>query len=99
MTPLMYRMFVVFQHTVKPGSYAWKYCRPPPRRSTKRRSNALNMDTISDVAAHLEAMVFNSPEDLDIFSLDSVEIAYLLRQLTNSSDSSSESSSDEEFNI
>ena len=33
MTPLMGRMFVVFQHKVKPGSYTWRHHRPPPRRS------------------------------------------------------------------
>ena len=82
---------VVFQHTVKPGSYAWKYHRPPPRRS-----NVIDMDAIFDVFEQLiaedEMNIFDA-EDFENDDLSSMEMALLLMQLDFES---SDSSSDEE---
>lgn len=94
MTTLMDRMFVVFQHTVKPGSYVWKYHKPPPRRHTPRRSNAVDMDSIFDVFEHLEDIDDYNPEDLDIEDLDPFEMAFLLMQLRFPSNSSSDEEAD-----
>ncbi|KAM7266357.1 hypothetical protein ACFE04_004254 [Oxalis oulophora] len=33
-----------YRHTVKPGSYVWKYNRPPPRRARARRSSIVDRD-------------------------------------------------------
>lgn len=95
MTPLMDRMFVVFQHTVKPGSYVWKYRKLPPRRPTPRRSNVVDMDSIFDVFEHLDEMDDYSPEDLDTEDLNSFEMAFISMHLGFPSDSSS----DEEINL
>ncbi|KAK4842229.1 hypothetical protein QYF36_017963 [Acer negundo] len=42
-----------YKHMVKPGSYMWKYHRPPPRRPTARRSNFVDMDSFLDAFEHL----------------------------------------------
>ncbi|KAF3437298.1 hypothetical protein FNV43_RR20051 [Rhamnella rubrinervis] len=84
-----------YKHTVKPGSYVWKYHKPPPRKPTPRRSNVVDMDSIFDVFEHLEEMDDYSPEDLDTEDLNSFEIAFVLTQLGFPSDSSS----DEEINL
>lgn len=89
-------MFVVFQHWVKPGSYTWKYHRPPPRRPRSRRappsrSNIVDMDAFFDMFEGIEDLDF-SAEDLDFEDLTPLEMAFLLMQL----DCEANSSSDEE---
>ena len=92
-------IFVVFQHTVRPGSYVWKYHRPPPRRPTARRSNVF-VDDFIEMFEHLEEMECYSPEDLDgedidLEELSSFQMGFLFSQL--GFDDTSDSSSDEEF--
>lgn len=50
---------------VKPGSYMWKYHRPPPRRPPARRSNFVDMDSILDVFEHLIR-----DDELDLYDVD-----------------------------
>lgn len=93
-TPLMDRIFVVFQHMVKPDSYVWKYHRPPPRRPTPRRPNVVEMDAVLDMFEHLEEMECYSPEDIDSEDLIPLEMGLLLSLMGFDT---SDSSSDEEF--
>ncbi|XWS35499.1 hypothetical protein CRYUN_Cryun20dG0002600 [Craigia yunnanensis] len=80
-----------YKHMVKPGSYTWKYHRPPPRRSS-----VIDMDAIFNVFGHLiaedEMNIFDA-EDFENDDLSSMEMALLLLQLDFES---SDSSSDEE---
>lgn len=74
-------MFVVFQHLVIPGSYTWKYHRPPPRRpqswrTPPSRSNIVDMDAFFDMFEDLEDLDF-SDEDLDIEDLTLLEMALM----------------------
>ena len=78
-------MFVVFQHLVKPGSYTWKYHRPPPprprsQRTPPSRSNIVDMDAFFDMFEDLEDLDF-SAEDLDFEDLTPLEMAFVLMQL------------------
>ncbi|XWS77426.1 hypothetical protein CRYUN_Cryun01aG0260700 [Craigia yunnanensis] len=79
-----------YKHTVKPGSYAWKYHGSPPHRS-----NVMDMDGIFDVFEHLiaedEMNIFDA-EDFENDDLTSMEMAMLLMQL----DFESRDSSDED---
>ncbi|EOX96705.1 Zinc finger family protein isoform 3 [Theobroma cacao] len=80
-----------YKHTVKPGSYVWKYHRPPPRRF-----NFMDMDAIFDVFEQLiaedEMDIFDA-EDFEYDDLTPLEMAFLLMQQDFES---SDSSSDEE---
>ncbi|XP_044492854.1 putative RING-type E3 ubiquitin transferase C3H69 isoform X1 [Mangifera indica] len=79
-----------YKHMVKPGSYMWKYHRPPPRRPPPhrpppRRSNVVDMDSFIDAFEHL--IVEDEPDIFDVdfenevrMSLD-LEMALLLTQL------------------
>lgn len=84
----------MFQHTVKPGSYTWKYHRPPPRRPPPRRSNFVDMDTLNDVFEQLigEDDIFNAEDfcDEDLMPMDMALLLMLLDL------GSGDSSSDEE---
>ena len=86
-------LFVVFQHLVKPGSYSWKYHRPPPRRPrsqrTPNRSNIVDMDAFFDMFEDLEDLDF-SAEDLDFEDLTPLEMAFVLMQLGREANSSSD---------
>ncbi|KAJ0094281.1 hypothetical protein Patl1_17226 [Pistacia atlantica] len=53
------------EHMVKPGSYMWKYHRPPPRRPPPRRSNVVDMDSFIDAFEQLIA-----EDEPDIFDVD-----------------------------
>lgn len=64
-SPLMDTMLCVFQHTVKPGSYTWKYRRPPPRRPRPRRTGVVDDMNIFDVFEHLF-----EEDELDIFDAE-----------------------------
>ena len=91
MTPLMGRLFVVFQHKVKPGSYTWRHHRPPPRRPPPRRSGFV--DDLFDMFNSIEELT-DSEIALDpMEELTSLEMALLLRDLILDT---SDSSSDEE---
>ncbi|KAK6240227.1 hypothetical protein QUC31_005696, partial [Theobroma cacao] len=82
---------ILSSHTVKPGSYVWKYHRPPPRRF-----NFMDMDAIFDVFEQLiaedEMDIFDA-EDFEYDDLTPLEMAFLLMQQDFES---SDSSSDEE---
>jgi E3 ubiquitin-protein ligase makorin len=93
MTPLMGRMFVVFQHMVKPGSYTWRHLRPPPRRPPPRRSGFVAMEDLFDMFDPIEELTsFETALD-PMEELTSLEMALLLRDLILDT---SDSSSDEE---
>ncbi|KDP43461.1 hypothetical protein JCGZ_16748 [Jatropha curcas] len=82
-----------YKHTVKPGSYTWKYHRPPPRRPRPRRSSVVdNMNAFFDVFENLI-----EEDEFDIFDaedyFDEDYMAFLLMQLNFVS---SDTSSDEE---
>ena len=88
MTPLMGRMFVVFQHMVKPGSYTWRHLRPPPRRS-----GFVATEDLFDMFDPIEELIsFETALD-PMEELTSLEMALLLRDLILDT---SDSSSDEE---
>lgn len=98
----------MFQHTVRPGSYIWKYHRPPPRRPTPRRSDAVDMDPfinrddIIDMAGLLEDVMdcyfpdddLDFDEDIPLNNLSHFEMAFMLSQMGFDE---SDSSSDDEF--
>lgn len=71
----------MFQHTVKPGSYVWKFHRPPPRRPPARRSDIVEMDALYQMFEHLEELEDYTPGDLDIEGLNPLEMQFLLMQL------------------
>ncbi|KAL9420994.1 hypothetical protein AB3S75_038541 [Citrus x aurantiifolia] len=85
-----------YKHMVKPGSYMWKYHRPPPRRPPPfrpppSRSNVVDMDSFIDAFGDLlgedEPDFFDAENEVRM-ALD-VEMALLLTQLDfDSSDSS-----------
>ncbi|XP_057991668.1 E3 ubiquitin-protein ligase makorin-like isoform X2 [Hevea brasiliensis] len=67
-----------YKHTIKPGSYAWKYHRPPPRRPCSRRTSVVdNMNAFFDLFEHLI-----EEDELDIFDVedyfDEDYVAFLL---------------------
>lgn len=62
----------MFQHTVKPGSYVWKFHRPPPRRC-----DIVRMDSLYEMFDRLEELEDYTPGDLDI----PLEVQLLLMQL------------------
>ncbi|KAM5552282.1 hypothetical protein ABKV19_026915 [Rosa sericea] len=66
-----------YKHTVKPGSYVWKFHRPPPRRPPPRRSDTVRMDALYEMFEHLEELEDYTPGDLDI----PLEVQLLLMQL------------------
>ncbi|KAE8673550.1 Zinc finger family protein isoform 2 [Hibiscus syriacus] len=79
-----------YKPTVKPGSYAWKYHKPPPRRS-----NVIDMDTIFYAFKHLieeDGLNIFDDEDLENDAM-SMEMALFLMELDCEP---SDSSSDEE---
>ena len=86
MTPLMGRMFVVFQQKVKPGSYTWRHDRPPPRRSGF-------VDDLFDMFNSIEELTASETALDPMEELTSLEMALLLRDLILDT---SDSSSDEE---
>lgn len=99
-TTLMDSIFVVFQHTVRPGSYVWKYHRPPPRRPTARRFNVSSIEDFIEMLEHLDEMDCYSPEDFDgedvnLEELSSYQMGLLFSDL--GFDDTSDSSSEEEF--
>lgn len=53
MSPLMDAIFVVFQHTVKSGSYTWTHNRPPARHSRPFQSNIVDVDAMIDLFGRL----------------------------------------------
>ncbi|XP_022959901.1 E3 ubiquitin-protein ligase makorin-like isoform X2 [Cucurbita moschata] len=74
-----------YKHLVKPGSYTWKYHRPPPprprsQRTPPSRSNIVDMDAFFDMFEDLEDLDF-SAEDLDFEDLTPLEMAFVLMQL------------------
>lgn len=73
-------MFVVFQHTVKPGSYVWKFHRPPPRRPPPRRYDIAPMDVIFHMFEHLE--------EFDDYMFEDLERELLMHMGLDTSDSS-----------
>ncbi|KAM2694672.1 hypothetical protein EV1_039261 [Malus domestica] len=86
-------MFVVFQHTVKPGSYVWKFHRPPPRRPPPRRPpprryDIAPMDVIFHMFEHLEELDDYIFEDLENEDLNSWERESLMQMGLYTSDSS-----------
>ncbi|VVB06739.1 unnamed protein product [Arabis nemorensis] len=42
-----------YKHTVKPGSYAWKFHRPPPRRPRPSGSNFSDVDTLVNMIGNI----------------------------------------------
>ncbi|KAF5738372.1 hypothetical protein HS088_TW13G01270 [Tripterygium wilfordii] len=83
-----------YKHTVKPGSYMWKYNRPPPSRRPPRRSNIVDMDELYDVFERMmddEYLCY--AEDFYDGDLTPMEMALLLMHLEIDSDGFS---SDEE---
>lgn len=73
----------MFQHTVKPGSYAWKYHRLPPRR----RSNDIEMssffdDMLENLYAEDDLWDWDDELDYDDFTIEEdeegIEMATLL---------------------
>lgn len=98
-----------YKHTVRPGSYIWKNHRPPPRKPTPRRSDAVDMDPfinrddINDMAGLLEDDMdcYFPDDDLDfdedinpLNNLSPFEMAFMLSQMGFDE---SDSSSDDEF--
>lgn len=71
----------MFQHTVKPGSYAWRHLRPPPRRPPPHRINFGVIDDLFDVFEPLEEFEDFSAEDLLNAELTSFEMALLLMDM------------------
>ena len=67
----------MFQHMVKPGSYVWKFHRPPPRRPPPRRCETVRMDSLYEMFEHMEELEDYTPGDLDI----PLEVQLLLMQL------------------
>ncbi|GAV72756.1 zf-CCCH domain-containing protein/zf-RING_2 domain-containing protein [Cephalotus follicularis] len=78
-----------YRHTVKPGSYVWKYQRPPPRRLNGVNTNAL-FDVFDDLIGEDEWDIFD--EDFDDGDLGPLTLAMLLMHM----DSEAGESSDEE---
>ncbi|XP_050944248.1 E3 ubiquitin-protein ligase makorin isoform X2 [Cucumis melo] len=84
-----------YKHLVIPGSYTWKYHRPPPRRpqswrTPPSRSNIVDMDAFFEMFEDLEDLDF-SDEDLDFEYLTLLEMA--LMQLGCEANSSSDEES------
>jgi E3 ubiquitin-protein ligase makorin len=95
LTPLMDRILLCFQHTVKPGSYTWRHLRPPPRRPRPHRTNFVAMDDSFDVFEPLEGLEDYNAEDLFNEELTSLEMALLLMDM--GFDTCDSSSDEEDF--
>ncbi|KAJ8899201.1 hypothetical protein K2173_012377 [Erythroxylum novogranatense] len=86
-----------YKHTVRPGSYTWKYQRPPPRRQPPRRSNVVDMDALYDVFEHLmgeDELGFDADNffDEDLTTMD-MALGFMLMSM-DSSDLSSDEEND-----
>ncbi|XP_009354722.2 putative RING-type E3 ubiquitin transferase C3H69 isoform X1 [Pyrus x bretschneideri] len=82
-----------YKHTVKPGSYVWKFHRPPPRRPPPRRPpprqyDIAPMDVILHMFEHLEELDDYIFEDLENEVLNSWERESLMQMGLYTSDSS-----------
>ncbi|CAN6567326.1 unnamed protein product [Malus baccata var. baccata] len=82
-----------YKHTVKPGSYVWKFHRPPPRRPPLRRPpprryDIAPMDVIFHMFEHLEEFDDYIFEDLENEDLNSWERESLMQMGLYTSDSS-----------
>ncbi|CAN6703122.1 unnamed protein product [Malus baccata var. baccata] len=82
-----------YKHTVKPGSYVWKFHRPPPRRPPPRRPpprryDIAPMDAIFHMFEHLEELDDYIFEDLENEDLNSWERESLMQMGLYTSDSS-----------
>ncbi|CAB4268063.1 unnamed protein product [Prunus armeniaca] len=79
-----------YKHTVKPGSYVWKFHRPPPRRPPPRRYDIVPMDVIFHMFEHLEEWDDYILEDLENEDLNPLEREELLMQMGFDTSDSSE---------
>nr|XP_008349950.2 putative RING-type E3 ubiquitin transferase C3H69 isoform X1 [Malus domestica] len=82
-----------YKHTVKPGSYVWKFHRPPPRRPPPRRPpprryDIVPMDVIIHMFEHLEELDDYMFEDLENEDLNPWERELLMHMGLDTSDSS-----------
>ncbi|VVA33968.1 PREDICTED: E3 ubiquitin-ligase [Prunus dulcis] len=77
-----------YKHTVKPGSYVWKFHRPPPRRPPPRRYDIVPMDVIFHMFEHLEEWDDYILEDLENEDLNPLESELLMQMGFDTSDSS-----------
>ncbi|CAG7897548.1 unnamed protein product [Brassica rapa] len=78
-----------YKHTVKPGSYAWKYHRPPPRRPSPSGSNLSDMDTFFSMMGGIMSEGEYDPfafEDSDDDELTTTDMMMLLMNLDMESD-------------
>uniref|UniRef100_A0A0D3AKJ0 Uncharacterized protein n=1 Tax=Brassica oleracea var. oleracea TaxID=109376 RepID=A0A0D3AKJ0_BRAOL len=78
-----------YKHTVKPGSYAWKYHRPPPRRPSPSGSNLSDMDTFFNMMGSIMSEGEYDPfgfEDSDDDELTTTDMMMLLLNLDMESD-------------
>lgn len=80
-----------FQHTVKPGSYAWKYHRPPPRPSSSG-SNYSDISTFFNMMENIMSegeygpFGFEDSDDDDDDEMTSTDMMMLLMNLDVDSD-------------
>ncbi|XP_024026597.1 E3 ubiquitin-protein ligase makorin [Morus notabilis] len=100
-----------YKHMVRPGSYVWKYHRPPPRRPTPRRSDAVDnmeqavdLDTIIEMGDLLEDLMdcyIPGEDDLDfdedIDPLNNLSHFEMAFILSQMGTNEIDSSSDDEF--
>ncbi|CAH8385014.1 unnamed protein product [Eruca vesicaria subsp. sativa] len=78
-----------YKHTVKSGSYAWKYHRPPPRRPRPSGSNFSDMDTFFNMMGNIMSEGEYDPfgfEDSDDDELTTTDMMMLLMNLDMESD-------------
>lgn len=78
---------MLFQHTIRPGSYFWTFHSQPPPRSHQVRD--------LDDGFYFDRNTPDSPNGHDIYLSDS-EVVFLLSQLGIEDDLSSLSSSDDD---
>ena len=74
---------------MKPGSYAWKYHRPPPRRPSPSGSNLSDMDTFFNMMGSIMSEGEYDPfgfEDSDDDELTTTDMLMLLLNLDMESD-------------
>uniref|UniRef100_A0A1J3J5L1 Zinc finger CCCH domain-containing protein 69 n=1 Tax=Noccaea caerulescens TaxID=107243 RepID=A0A1J3J5L1_NOCCA len=87
-----------YKHTVKPGSYAWKYHMPPPRRPRPRPSgsNFSDVDTLVNMIGNIMSEGEYGPiglEDSDDDELTTTDMMMMLMHMgVESEDSSNEDS-------
>ncbi|KAG7623541.1 Zinc finger RING-type [Arabidopsis thaliana x Arabidopsis arenosa] len=85
-----------YKHTVKPGSYAWKYHRPPPRRPRPSGTNFSDVDTLVNMIGNIISEGEYGPigfEDTDDDELTTTDMMMLLMHMDiESEDSSNEDS-------